>query len=540
MAFAAALMGLLGPAAGPALAAPAAAISSIEGAQFSGVVDTVNCFGSPGRIQNPSINWGDGTAPSGGTVATAGPNATTCSISGTHTYAEEGSYSTTVTYNNGANSDTGSATVGDAQPNANSGSALSGTAGQTVGGVVATFSDPAPEPLGSYSATIDWGDGSSGLGSVGSGFTVSGSHTYVYGGRYQVKVTIHDEGGAVATAQTTASVSGCPTAAPSSPSPSYTPPAGSPDARYVEALFHDLLGRSAGGFEVSAFTSALADGASRYQIALSILQSGEYRQDLLGQLYSRYLTTPLDAPTASYLNGLLQSGASDEQLATVVLGSGAFFSGPGGGSTDGFLGALYCHALFRGIDPGAQSADAAALGSGTTRTTIASGLLGSTEYLSQQVAGYFLRFLRHPAPPGGLQYFVNLMHSGGSDEQVIASLVSSQEYYAMFNPALRAITAVTAQGIIHAVLPQRARVTLTVLHVLHGARDTGVSPVLAPRTHRVGVVNFGTHRKGRVTLRWNRKVGRHRLAPGTYVLLLRAYHGRKLIFTSDALPFKVR
>jgi hypothetical protein len=406
-------------------------------------------------------------------------------------------------------------------------------------GVVATFSDPAPESLSSYGATIDWGDGSSSPGSIGSGFTVSGSHTYAYGGTYPVTVTIHDEGGAVTAAQTAATVSGCSGAGPSQPSSPFNPPAVGLNARYVEALFHDLLGRVPSGGELTAFTAALAHGATRDQLALSILQSAEYRQDLVGQLYSAYLGSAPDAASASFFTGLLQAGASDEALGADILGSGAFFSGPGGGSNNGFLAALYCRTLFRAVDHSTQAADNNLLGSGTTRTAIASDLLGSIEYLSHRVGSFYLRFLRRQPSPAELQFYVNLIHGGGSDEQVIASIVSSAEYYGLFNPTVQAVTTASAQGTIHTTIDKRAKLTLTVLHVLHGAQDAAVRPVLAPRTRRVGVVNFGIHRKGRVTLHWNRKVRRHRLAAGTYVLILRGYRGRKLIFTSDALPFRV-
>src|SRR5207302_2221109 len=129
----------------------------------------------------------------------------------------------------------GSASVADAPLNAGGASGLSGTAGSAVTGVVATFSDPAPESPSSYSATIDWGDGSSGPGSIGNVFTVSGSHTYAYGGSYRVTVTIHDEGGAIAAPQTSATVSGCTGAGLSQPGSPFTPPAAGLDARYVEA-----------------------------------------------------------------------------------------------------------------------------------------------------------------------------------------------------------------------------------------------------------------------------------------------------------------
>src|SRR5690349_5338669 len=92
-----AVVGSLALGAGVALGAPAKAITATEGVQFSGLVDQFSCpQGAP--PQNISINWGDGTAASGGTGSVSNGS---CTISGTHTYADEGSYATTVSYDSG-------------------------------------------------------------------------------------------------------------------------------------------------------------------------------------------------------------------------------------------------------------------------------------------------------------------------------------------------------------------------------------------------------------------------------------------------------
>ncbi|MGH7137551.1 MAG: TIGR03118 family protein, partial [Pirellulales bacterium] len=65
----------------------------------------------------------------------------------------------------------------------------------------------APEVAANYTATINWGDGTTDTGTVaasGSGFDVTGSHTYAADGVHAISVTIKDEGGATATATTTA------------------------------------------------------------------------------------------------------------------------------------------------------------------------------------------------------------------------------------------------------------------------------------------------------------------------------------------------
>src|SRR5580693_2458507 len=90
------------------------------------------------------------------------------------------------------------------------------TATETVAfsGAVATFEDdnPAATPA-DFTATIDWGDGSSPtagtIGSSSAAFVVSGQHTYADEGSFTVTVTISDvsPGTGTATATDTATVS---------------------------------------------------------------------------------------------------------------------------------------------------------------------------------------------------------------------------------------------------------------------------------------------------------------------------------------------
>jgi hypothetical protein len=74
--------------------------------------------------------------------------------------------------------------------------------GAAFSAVVAHFSGGA----GPYAANIAWGDGLTSSGVIGSGNSVSGSHTYAEEGTYPVSVTITDSTGASASGTTTASV----------------------------------------------------------------------------------------------------------------------------------------------------------------------------------------------------------------------------------------------------------------------------------------------------------------------------------------------
>lgn len=76
------------------------------------------------------------------------------------------------------------------------GSNVKATEGQSFSGTVATFKDPDPSGKASdYSASINWGDGTSSAGTISgspSKFTINGTHTYAEEGSFPVKVTIND------------------------------------------------------------------------------------------------------------------------------------------------------------------------------------------------------------------------------------------------------------------------------------------------------------------------------------------------------------
>ncbi len=131
-------------------------------------------------------------------------------------FPEVGTHTVTATNPSpGGGTTTQTLVVADA-PLTGAGVNVSGTEQATLTGMVATFSDPAPQPADSYTAFIDWGDGNTTLGTVKpylGNFMVIGSHRYLQQGSYTVATTILDEGGASVTVQSTANVAFNPLAA---------------------------------------------------------------------------------------------------------------------------------------------------------------------------------------------------------------------------------------------------------------------------------------------------------------------------------------
>jgi FG-GAP-like repeat len=159
-----------------------------------------------------NIAWGDGTTSSG--TITFNSSNSTFTVSGNHTYAEEGSDSITVIIHHDAAADvsvTSTAQISDVAVLATGDFTLTAAEGASTGvQTVASFTDPAgPEPVANYSANISWGDGSSSAGTITFNsstevFTVSGAHAYAEQGSFAITVTIQHETAPAATASSSA------------------------------------------------------------------------------------------------------------------------------------------------------------------------------------------------------------------------------------------------------------------------------------------------------------------------------------------------
>jgi hypothetical protein len=178
--------------------------SATEGSTFAGTVAMFNDNDVPCAC-SATITWGD-TNTSPGTImyANGTDGGEAYIVTGSHVYQEEGSYQVSVMITDTEGTVTASpstATVADAALLVTGASPIVGTEGTALNSVaVATFTDPGghEDPMGEYSASIDWGDNNTTTGSItydapSQTFTVSGSHTYAEEGSYTVTTTVHHD-----------------------------------------------------------------------------------------------------------------------------------------------------------------------------------------------------------------------------------------------------------------------------------------------------------------------------------------------------------
>jgi hypothetical protein len=335
-----------------------------------------------------------------------------------------------------------------------------------------------------------------------------------------------------------------------SPSPPFTPLGSNADARWVDAVYHDLLNLTPTGADSRTWTTLLLRGESREVVVAFEEGDPDHplpTQGLVTSIYKAYLNR---APSASELGsgvGALESGETDEQFAAAVLGSPEFFSDAGGTATT-FVNGLYNCLLGRSPLPSELNNELNQLAGGKSDADIATAVLATNEYRTDLVNSWYLRFLRH-SPGSSASFYINALGAGKTDEQVIAAFLGSLDYWHLFNPATLGKVTIKPNGSIKLTLAHSATITMQVSKLINNGTRTVpvVQHALAastsfklPKLKRLGAVNFGHQRKGHHTLHWNRSVGGKRLSRGTYEVVVQVRRGGKLVDVSDAIPFKVR
>jgi hypothetical protein len=209
------------------------------------------------------------------------------------------------------------------------------------------------------------------------------------------------------------------------------------DVCFVHQAYLDLLRRPADLGGVAYYVGRLEQGTTRTEVAALLMDSREYRTVVVNDLYLAYLGRPADPMGLVFGLQILEGSTLFptllptrlDVLKSQLLASAEYYFVKGGGTDAGFLSALYRDVLGREIDPGGLSYYLGQLASGMSRVLVARSVLMSREAKEVLVRDYYIRFLRRPADPGGLNAFATLLQVGAREEQVIAIFVGSLEYY---------------------------------------------------------------------------------------------------------------
>jgi hypothetical protein len=301
---------------------PSSIASPVEGIASTGI-QVASFKDSTGQqpvvSYSAGIVWGDGQASAGTIVDLLNG---TYGVVGTHTYADEGSYTISVSVHSSTSGLIGQTSttqsVADApltpQPNPF-------TVGERTvySGIVGSFTDAnVNAPQSDFSALIAWGDGRVTPGTIvstgGGGFSVSGNHLFSDEGSYTVSVTVTDVGGSKTTIVSPATVPDAPLA--STPQ-TFNSVAGTAGTAIV-ASFTD----SAGLDPVVDYSVSITWGdgspATTLQNGASLLNRGTRYDIQASHLYKSAGTFPI-AVTVTDVGGANTTAASTANIADAPL-----------------------------------------------------------------------------------------------------------------------------------------------------------------------------------------------------------------------------
>ncbi|MGH7137963.1 MAG: DUF4214 domain-containing protein, partial [Pirellulales bacterium] len=265
-----------------------------------------------------------------------------------------------------------------------------------------------------YSATIDWGDGTSmaadSISGSGNSFIVTGSHTYAAGGDYALNVAIADQDGSTANVVAHAFIN-------------------SPVAPFVTTAFQDVLHRATDDSGLSYWTQQIAGGTSPSQFASDLTHSAEYyATNVIGPAYRTFLGRGADASGLAYWTGLMQQGMTDQQLDADFIASPEYYANAGG-TNAAWINHLYQTVLGRSADSAGMSFWASQLAGGASRSTVAIDFAASQEHVTQAVQNDYFTYLGRAASAGEVNYWVAQFEHGASNEDIVSGFVGSPEFY---------------------------------------------------------------------------------------------------------------
>jgi cyclophilin family peptidyl-prolyl cis-trans isomerase len=396
------------------LTVSASSLAPTEGTTFTGNVAT---FTGPGTGDTASqfaatINWGDGTSSTGTVTGSSG----TFTVADSHTYEIEGNVTISVQVADTKSvpavtaSSTAAVTVADANVLTGFGRTFSAASGATFSGTVATFSDvvSAASPSG-FTATINWGDGSSSTGTVGgtgAALTVSGSHVYATTGTDTVTVKLADKtpGTVTATATSTAQVANVTLSA-------------------TGVNVNVTQGTTASNVTVATFTDSVAtEPASNFTATIKWGDGTSSTGSVTGGNGSFTVTGShtYSDPTKQTLSVSIadSNGASATASSTATVGS----------ADQRYTAQLYRDLLGREGESLGMSYWTNRLNQGDSRLTIAMGFTESLEFRDDVTQQLYQLYLHRPADSAALSSTATALLTG-SPEQQAETIVSSAEFF---------------------------------------------------------------------------------------------------------------
>jgi hypothetical protein len=201
------------------------------------------------------------------------------------------------------------------------------------------------------------------------------------------------------------------------------------DIIFINALYQDLLGRSADAAGTTYWMNQLLLTGSRSAVAQGLWDSPEHRDLEVNQFYLNLLHRPADPSGLAYWVNNMLAGKSEATVEADILASPEYLADHAGDAA--FVTGLYRDVLGRAPDTSGQVFWLAQLQRGASTRQVIDAFISSPEALGRVVDGYYLAFLQRTADAPGRQYFLEQLLTGGSgqEEAVGVQILSSAEFF---------------------------------------------------------------------------------------------------------------
>ncbi|HEX7376508.1 MAG TPA: GDSL-type esterase/lipase family protein [Pirellulales bacterium] len=205
--------------------------------------------------------------------------------------------------------------------------------------------------------------------------------------------------------------------------------AASYNAAYVNAVYHDALGREANSAALADFTPQLDQGQSRGMVPVAVVQSAEYASDLVQADYQKYLWRLAEPNAVAAWTSLFDAGAQDDVLTATIVASDEFYTRAGGDDA-AWIAAAYQAVLGRASDASDLQTVERQLAEHVSRGVVALSIAASPEHEMEVVNAVYQQYL-HAAPDATdlSSWAAQLAAHQNTAEALAISLMSGNAYY---------------------------------------------------------------------------------------------------------------
>lgn len=200
---------------------------------------------------------------------------------------------------------------------------------------------------------------------------------------------------------------------------------------FIPTLYRQILGREPDAAGLTYWENQLLGTSNPAQVTSGFVTSTEYRTNRIEALYQQVFGRGSDPTGLNYwLNYLATSGNNVDTMSSLFYGSQEFYNNNGAAS-EPVVNALYRAMLGRDADPTGLEYWSTQFDSGVPASQLAYQLLKSPETEQRTVTILYNSYLHRGPDEPGLAYWVNQMTAGASETDVMASFLSSVEFYSV-------------------------------------------------------------------------------------------------------------